>query len=429
MNLDLFLNKNADALVQKGTRLIALLPIINILCFFIFVPMGNDDVVYFKEQSLSYNWLIDDRYMTWSSRILLESVLPFLCNHDFVFRVVSVLFVFVNIYSLKKIFNGLSNPLLLLFLSLIPFYNFTSAGLVATTVNYYYPAVLGIFIVSVLSQDRKQSADRYSILLFLTVCFSSIVAVNHEQVSLILLVLSAYYLYKNKYKSIPLLVLVISVAGLINCAICPGNHLRVIAETAKWMPEFSEYGFFNKVYLGIVSSLYFLNFSEPFFLVLITAVLTYLLRRKLWIVLITLVIIYLILRLPVRMNLKTAGVMLDGSFIYNFPLPSLVVLLLFDLMILFLIIKNSFDQNTKIILISLFVFANMLRASVGFSPTVFASLSRPSIFSEIIIVLECMLIFENIRSRFNHISMNKLISLLCCFALYSNVRTLITIVD
>ena len=362
--------------------------------------------------------------MTWSSRVVLESVLPFLCKHDYVFRIVSVAFIVFNIYSLKLIFKGFSLPFIFLFLSLFPFYNFESAGVVGTTVNYYYPAVLGLFIVGVLLEDKIAS-----MWLVVPVIISCLIATNHEQMSLILLISSAIFVLKNKQKGLAAIVLFISILGLLNSFLCPGNHLRLVAETTKWMPEFSSYSFFNKVYLGISSTLYFLNFSEPFFLVLLSAVLLFVYKQKLWPVLVTLVIIYLILRLPVRIGMKSTGVMLDGTFIYNFPFSSLLILLLFDLFILYLVIKSSFDIRTKLVLLSLFVLANMLRASVGFSPTVFASLSRPSIFSEIIIVLACMLIFENRRSSYENVNKNKLIALLCCFSLYSNIRTLFMILN
>lgn len=422
MNTDLFLNKNTDVFLGNVVRLMAILSVVIALSFFIFVPLSNDDVTYFKEQSFSLNWLINERYMTWSGRVLLESVLPFLCKHDYVFRVVSVAFVLLNVYSLKLIFKDLSLSLILLFLSLFPFYNFESAGLVATTVNYYYPAVLGIFSVGVLLED-----ERASLFIAIALVICSIIASNHEQMSLILVIFSSLLVIKNKHKSLAFVVLFLSILGLLNCALCPGNHLRLVAETAKWMPEFSDYSFFNKVYLGISSTLYFLNFSEPFFLVLLTAILFFLYKKKLWMVMAILVIIYLILRLPVRMNMKAAGVLLDGTFIYDFPLVSLLLLLSFDFLILFLIVKAGFNYKVKTVLICLFALANMLRASVGFSPTVFASLSRPSIFSEIIIVVSCMIIFENRRSVCNKQNLNKLISLLCCFSLYSNIRTLLTI--
>lgn len=424
MNTDLFLNKNTDVFLGKIVRLIAILSVVIVLSFFIFVPLSNDDVTYFKEQSFSLNWLIHERYMTWSSRVLLECFLPFFCKHDYVFRLVSVAFVLLNVYSLKMIFKGMSLSFVLLFLSLFPFYNFESAGLIATTVNYYYPAVLGIFIVGVLLKD-----ERVSLFFAIALIISSIIASNHEQMSLILVVFSSLLVIKNKHKFLAFVVLFLSIVGLLNSALCPGNHLRLVAETAKWMPEFSDYSLFNKVYLGISSTLYFLNFSEPFFLVLLSAVLLFVYKQKLWPVLVTLVVIYLILRIPVRIGMKSAGVMLDGTFIYNFPISSLLILLLFDLFILYLVIKSSFDIRTKLVLLSLFVLANMLRASVGFSPTVFASLSRPSIFSEIIIVLACMLIFENRRSSYENVNKNKLTALFCCFSLYSNIRTLLMILN
>lgn len=424
MNTDLFLNKNTDVFLGKIVRLIAILSVVIVLSFFIFVPLSNDDVTYFKEQSFSLNWLIHERYMTWSSRVLLECFLPFFCKHDYVFRLVSVAFVLLNVYSLKMIFKGMSLSFVLLFLSLFPFYNFESAGLIATTVNYYYPAVLGIFIVGVLLKD-----ERVSLFFAIALIISSIIASNHEQMSLILVVFSSLLVIKNKHKFLAFVVLFLSIVGLLNSALCPGNHLRLVAETAKWMPEFSDYSLFNKVYLGISSTLYFLNFSEPFFLVLLSAVLLFVYKQKLWPVLVTLVVIYLILRIPVRIGMKSAGVMLDGTFIYNFPISSLLILLLFDLFILYLVIKSSFDIRTKLVLLSLFVLANMLRASVGFSPTVFASLSRPSIFSEIIIVFACMLIFENRRSSYENVNKNKLTALFCCFSLYSNIRTLLMILN
>lgn len=424
MKTDLFNFNNTGNFVEKATRVLAVLSVIIAVSFFIFVPLGNDDIAYFKEQTLSFNWLFNERYMTWSSRVILESVLPFLCKHDFIFRFLSVAFIVFNIYSLKLIFKGFSLSFILLFLSLFPFYNFSSAGLVATTVNYYFPAVLGIFIIGVLLENKITSMWLVFVLII-----SCLIATNHEQMSLILLIFSTIFVFKNKQKTLATVVLFISILGLFNSFLCPGNQLRLVAETTKWMPEFSSYNIFNKVYLGISSTLYFLNFSEPFFLVLLSAVLIFVYKQKLWPVLVALIVIYLILRLPVRIGMKTAGVMLDGTFIYNFPISSILILLLFDFFILYLIIKSSFDIRTKLVLVSLFVLANMLRASVGFSPTVFASLSRPSIFSEIIIVLASMLIFENRRSSYENVNKNKITALLCCFSLYSNTRTLIMILS
>lgn len=423
MNTELFLYKKSCDLVEKAVRLIAILSVVIAISFFLFVPFSNDDVAYFKEQSFTFNWIINERYMTWSSRVILESVLPFLCNHDYVFRSVSVAFIAFNIYSIKLIFNSFSLSFVLLFLSLFPFYNLESAGLVATTVNYYYPAVLGLFIVGVLLKDKK--IPMWTVL---AVILSSIIATNHEQMSLILVILSSLFLIKNRHNALAIGVLLLSILGLLNCALCPGNHLRLVAETAKWMPEFSDYSFFDKVYLGISSTLYFLNFSEPFFLILLTSILLFLYKKKMLIVLSTLVFIYMVLRLPVRMFMKSAGVILDGNFIYNFPFLSLLLLLAWDLFIFFLLVKSVFNIKVKILLITLFILANLVRASVGLSPTVFASLSRPSIFSEIIIVISSMIIFENIMSLCNQQYLNKLKLLICCFAIYSNIHTFISLI-
>lgn len=420
-----FIYRKFDVFTEKTVKLVAILSICTVLEFFIFIPLSNDDLTYFKEQSFSLDWLINERYLSWSSRILLESVLPFFCENEFFFRIVSLLFVLLNIYSLKKIFYELSYSQVLLFLSLIPFYNLVSAGLVATTVNYYYPSVLGFYILSVLFRDEKSSIIR----LFLVI-FSCLIATNQEQMSLFLLIISAIFIFKNDHKRIAFLVFFISILGLLNNLLCPGNYVRLIAETDKWMPEFSEYSFFNKVYLGISSTLYFLNFSEPFFLVLFVSFLSFFYKRNLWFVIGILIAIYLILRLPVRMDLKSANVMLDGTFIYRFPTISLLILLLFDFFILFFILKIGLNLNQKSILIGLFVLANMLRASVGFSPTVFASLSRPSILSEIIIVLACMFLYSsrNVLFKDNCSLINKISLLLCCFALYSNIKTFVTII-
>lgn len=425
MNTDLFIYKNFDKLIERAIKFISILSIIIVTCFFIFVPLSNDDITYFKDQSFSFDWLIKERYLSWSSRILLESVLPFFCKNEIFFRILSLLFVLLNIFSLKKIFNELPYSHLLLFLSLIPFYNLVSAGLVATTVNYYYPSVLGTYIFSVLIRNEKSS-----IISLILVTFSSLIATNQEQMSLFLFVISAIFVFKNDHKKIAFLVLFISIIGLLNSLFCPGNYIRLIAETDKFMPEFSEYSIFNKVYLGISSTLYFLNFSEPFFLVCIVSFLSFFYKRNLLFVIGILITIYLILRLPVRIELKSADVMLDGTFIYKFPIASLLILLLFDFSILFFILKIDFNLNQKILLIGLFVLSNMLRSSVGFSPTVFASLSRPSILSEIIIVAECMFLYSNRQQllKNNNSHINKLSLLLCCFALYSNIRTFFTII-
>jgi len=55
---------------------------------------------------------------------------------------------------------------------------------------------------------------------------------------------------------------------------CPGNELRVAAETAKWYPEFANFGLMQKLYLGLVPT-FGLLFEEkiifPLFYVILCA--------------------------------------------------------------------------------------------------------------------------------------------------------------
>ncbi|MEF2914209.1 MAG: hypothetical protein U0O25_07840, partial [Succinivibrio sp.] len=88
--------------------------------------------------------------------------------------------------------------------------------------------------------------------------------VNHEQTAILLLVVSLIALfYKDSDKKLATLCLILSIVGLFFIFTCPGNTVRLLAESNTWLPGYENYELLDKINLGITSSLYFLNYRGP----------------------------------------------------------------------------------------------------------------------------------------------------------------------
>ena len=405
-------------------KLIAICSILLVAVYLILTPFSNDDIEYFVNQQVSLNWLIHDRYLSWSHRIIIESILPFLVQHPYVFKICNLCILFVAFIGLKLIFKkyDVNWSILIFILTLFPYYAFRSAGIAATLVNYYYPICISFFVLGII-YNYYRFKPFIRIILFVVVFLLTIFCTNHEQLAVCLFSISVFFFHEFKCKKLVSVVLCLSLLSLIFCLVCPGNYLRLQQSIQSFMPQFSSYSLFQKLYLGVSSGLYTLTFTDclPFTLCLTSLVFAKF--RKFSYVLLTLVVEYFILKVIVKFIIKQSGLKFDGTFVSIFPVTAFTILLVLVLTLFALtyILKINLKQKVEI---SFFILlAYTIKFIAGFSPTVFASQERTALFSEIILILTSLYILLTSKVGKCQTSL-----ILCLFVVYTNARHMFPII-
>lgn len=238
-----------------------------VLHFRLALEMGDD--LYFKSV-LSGNgsvgtWLgfIRQRYQTWSSRIVIETILIILTHATVLWRLLDALVMVWIGVAFSVFFNpekrvGVNWFIVCAVLS-YSFYTMGEAGWIATTLNYSWPLAFGLLaILPICNTLRKKRSSIPCLLLSLP---ALIYAANQEQMCAVMLAVCGFflvYLYvrdKKVYRFVACEV-ILCLASLIFILTCPGNNIRYTSEIATWFPGFANLSFFTKLEMGYSSTLY-----------------------------------------------------------------------------------------------------------------------------------------------------------------------------
>lgn len=210
---------------------------------------------------------IGQRYMNWSSRIVIESACVIVAQFDMVvWKLINIFMYIVLARSIKKVCllpdSRRVNFIICFLLLLFPMGAICSAGWIATNANYLWVASLGLYTLSILvdySKDEKIPWYRY----LLTV-LAGIYACNQEQMAGVtvcaLLVFMEYYIYQNgmkfvlKKQKFLLVLLLIAILSLVSVLICPGNKSRLDTEIASWYHGYEDFNVLQKTVLGIAGT-------------------------------------------------------------------------------------------------------------------------------------------------------------------------------
>lgn len=248
------------------------------------------DDVWFQEilNKQSLTEYLSSRYNSWTSRLLIESVLVILTSAKVslaVWKILDIIMFEIMVYSIYKIFIKDDDVVLLWVLVMgalsIPTPLLNGAGWVATTINYLWPFAMGMYTFTLLKKknDSKKIKWYETIIYILTALF----AANQEQMAALLFgMISVYIVYaiikkdvKQKVGISVILVYLISIAGLIFILTCPGNKVRNDFETKTWYPGYETFGLGSKIQLGITSMMKFLIIDGRIVYILFTGIIAY----------------------------------------------------------------------------------------------------------------------------------------------------------
>ena len=208
------------------------------------------------------------KYYNWSSRQLIESVLYFISVHSHVWMLLNSLVITMIAKLIEAIFcnHTIKMKILCCIGTLIyPLIDMSSAGWMATTINYYWP--LGAILINLYYLKKANNLIKLKWYEYIISSIALLFAANQEQGFAILL--GTYFFYiiycfinKRKISFFVILNIVLIIASGTYIFTCPGNWVRKKQEVKNWFPDFGTLSFFRKIEIGISSTVYPILFKN-----------------------------------------------------------------------------------------------------------------------------------------------------------------------
>lgn len=249
-------------------------PFAVLVCFFLFycmiVPLDFGDDVYFRkvlQEHTLWEWTVL-RYQTWASRNLIEFVMVILCIKPILWRLSMPFVMLVFAFAIYRLFGKTrKDSILICGLTVVLFSSLhlegmNSAGYIATTLNYFWPAGFGLVAFFPIKKILEGKRFQWYEYLVYPVCM--LFGANQEQMCCILLavylVFLVYFIKEKRLHVLYFLQLLLVLGSLLFILTCPGNAVRNELEILRWNPHFSVMTLFDKIDVGISCALqYFLR--------------------------------------------------------------------------------------------------------------------------------------------------------------------------
>ncbi len=245
-----------------------MIPYACLVLFFSFIHMilksnYGDDLSF--SQALDHTELLpwlQNRYYTWSSRLILEAVLVL------VLRLPIIVWIMLDIGMVLMLFSGLQQLLapekqlkesmiLALLVCTYPFFHMGSAGWVTTTVNYLWPLSLSTYAAGGMA--RWLRGERIPWYRWLLYGVSALYGCNNELIAIMILAAGfaglLYAIHDQMSLGVPVFAIMLSVVSLMFAVTTPGNSARIASEIINWIPDFPDFSILYKLRIGVVSTM------------------------------------------------------------------------------------------------------------------------------------------------------------------------------
>lgn len=279
------LNTRAGAYV-KAYAPYFLVAVIGLVYHLLMQPMGGDDVFFSEATKDVTLWeYLSFRYLNWTSRVVSECILVNVIQVPVLWRVINYLMfvtfpiIFAKLFDDSELMRWCGAGAVLIF----PFHDMGTAGWITTTVTHFWP-LWGIFFVGLLVK-KMASEERIQPILAVLGVPVCVMTGSHEQYAVIMMVVFVIYVVylwqqKKRPANLPLLValVLVTAVSLAVIVLCPGNAGRNAVSIAD-LPIYAEFGFGEKLYLGLLSieRVFIANADAVFFtIMLIWTLLVYL---------------------------------------------------------------------------------------------------------------------------------------------------------
>lgn len=205
---------------------------------------------------------LEIRWNTWSSRLIIESVLMLFSQSFYIWKIANSLVLVVLVYALTvltyKTVNSSRLFFVFLLIHLYPFKDMYSAGWIATSINYLWPLTFMLLSFVPLKRLTYANNTTHKKLPFKDFFYflGAVFAVNQEQVAFITLIISTvffihYYFTRKKTPVYSLLLTIIGAISVVVIIACPGNQERIATDIALFCPDWNTLHFYDKIFIAI----------------------------------------------------------------------------------------------------------------------------------------------------------------------------------
>ena len=401
---------------------------------------GQQDDSWFAMVSADYTLggFLLYRYQLWTSRLLIEGALVLLASHSFwIWRLLDSLVMLLGIYAMTELCglkkNRKSLGLLFFLCLLIPMEILRSAGWIATSLNYLWPCCLGMY--GLLPIKRFWEEKTFRTWEYVTFTAAIIFSANMEQTVALLLgfygLFVVAYIYRKKWiqkeskialPGYAVVILVLLIASIVFVMTCPGNANRSLEETMTWFPQYPDYGLGDKLAIGYLSTMsyYVAGLHSQMILLAFATVLMMALweqKKKVGGIIAGMTCTALFLLGPVVRetfliqifgNYRGYYELLGNEYLSKHDLcphtSGLVFLegFLFAVLLAVLVweLYCLYGKTGKMAICGIALLAGLLsRLMVGFSPTVYASGYRTTMFLTVILIMISARIIADMQER------------------------------
>ncbi|WP_336792241.1 DUF6056 family protein [Pantoea anthophila] len=380
------------------------------ICFIGFktgVSTNPDDVSYLTALNnagyIDYFW---KRYNLWSGRVAVEFLAVSIMPYTYALKMLMVSCYILLSYSVWRI--TLSEiisyhygiPLVIMLTLMInPSVSAEAVYWAAGAFNYLVPASLGLFSVCVLMNQ-----DTFSTKLKVMSILSLIVSSNSEQCAIILLSISFLNIALNLKRGLSLYSVFYYIANIASSLILflsPGAHKRFAIESGKFMPNFVDFSFLQKLSFGIdryVSGIF--DSAESLFLIASLLILLVTINKSGWIFrALRASFAFFILSKMVILNAEVTQQLSPQNWLSNIKYIYFSIVVAHVSLMLICTLESGVPLKIKTICAFCLIMGAAITVAIGLSPTVYASGERILYLSEIfIIIFICSLIPEVKRS-------------------------------
>lgn len=373
-------------------------------CLIEFMMQGfHGDEYYYADilNQMSLRNFIKTYYTGWSARVIHDAVAAVVLHYPYIFfKCVNAFMIMLESILIIKLAEIPKERIYAKFaicglLCSLPYHCFFDAGFSVTSIYYIWPFTAGVFAIYMCEMERKRGFSFVRVILGI---IAVLVSCNMEQVAIIVAgILGLYnliYIWERKINYSALAEMLAAVAGVLFIILTPGRQFRFEYEVNNSFSEYYMLSFFQKVDMGISTTMENMIYSGDF----------------IWSAIAVLIIIVIIsLKLPMIYRIigigpavciialgplqsislqlyPGVGKIINAVGYYgiidltNFELRNkwlpLFFIIIFEITFLLAVYLCFGNRKKTILLTGLLVLGLMSRAVMGFSPTIYSSGNR-----------------------------------------------------
>ncbi|AOZ95516.1 hypothetical protein [Butyrivibrio hungatei] len=368
---------------------------------------------------------LHSRYMSWTSRVLIEVPLFILAHgmHMVLFGIANWIMHMMLLLSMMYLTNYKHNRVLVCLMLIYPVALMAGSGWMTAYITYFWPLACGI--TAFVSLKKMYLGEKLSVLqvIFFTLCLVfavdlEVCAVFYTCILCTFIVMMIWEKHFDFQKIVyTVCQLLICACGIVFALTCPGNEARKISNIAYWFPNYTSFTVVDKAVLGVNSA--FLNlYSNDIFWIMLCAnvcLLSILFGKKdvkktvvastplLLALLMTVLKPVLGLYYPEMVSLFDLFAnkkYVDATNYNSLAVYIPFIIFMISAVALLLAIIELFEYEKKAFFAcAVIVSGIMSRLTLGFSPTVFASGKRTFIFLDFAIIYILVYLSEEYGAR------------------------------